>query len=103
MKKAEMKILWEIKSPKNFTRIFEYHDHKFKIKIRHQNGTPIGFNDNCCLMIMTDDGSFKNLTDNRETECGYHNEYILNEDDRRIKEINDKAIKAFYKFVESVY
>lgn len=98
-----MKILWEIKSPKNFTRIFEYHDRKFKIKIRHRNGDPIGFNDNCCLMIMVDDGTFKNVTDSRETECGYRNEYVCDENDYCIKEVNDKAIKAFYKYIESVY
>ena len=79
MKKSEMKVLYEVKTLKNFMRIFEYHDHKFKIKIRHRNGTPLGFNDNCCLMIMTPDGTFKDVVDSRMLECGYMNRYVLDE------------------------
>lgn len=103
MKKSEMKVLYEVKTLKNFMRIFEYHDHKFKIKIQHRNGTPLGFNYNCCLMIMAPDGTFKDVVDSRMLECGYMNRYVLDEGDYRLKEINDKAIKAFYDYVKAVY
>ena len=58
---------------------------------------------NSCLMIMTPDGTFKDVVDSRMLECGYMNRYVLDEGDYRLKEINDKAIKAFYDYVKAVY
>ena len=74
---------------------------KFRIRVNIENGDPLGFNTNCCLMVMTSDGKFEYVVDNRSIGVPYSNDYYSSEE---IKEnIIKEAVKGFKKFIKTVY
>ena len=106
---AKLKSLWENPNPRNFTRIVELAfpdndgpSHKFRIRICHRNGTPIGFNTNGCLAVMTLDGDWSNILDNHMAGAPWKNDYCES-DDKRLEAINRPAIMEFEKYIKAVY
>jgi hypothetical protein len=105
---AKLKTLWENPDPRNFTRIVELNSdndgpsRKFRIRICHRNGTPIGFNTNCCLSVMTLDGDWSNILDDIMAGVHWKNDY-LERDNKRLEANNRPAIAAFEKYIKAVY
>lgn len=100
------KTLWENDTPKNFTRIFMFNGWKFKVHIEHTNGTPLGFNTNCALSIMIENGTFAKVIDSKECGINYTNCYFYSdtsEDLCRIAELNKKYFESFKNFIKKVY
>lgn len=97
-----LKTLWKNDNTKNFTEIFKYNNRTFKIHIEHRNGDPIGFNSNCALYIMIENGTFSGIIDSRECGIKYSNLYYSDNTNEIIK-INTQAINEFKEFVKKVY
>ena len=67
-KKNRIKTLWKKEnfdcSPPSYRHIFEWNGKKFQVSItEHPYSDSIGFNRDCCLMIMNADGKFDYLKD----------------------------------------
>lgn len=63
--------LFQNLNPKNRVEIFSFNGKKFRIDLLHRNGTPLGFNSNCCLSIMKDDGTLSHIADNKAVGCRF--------------------------------
>jgi hypothetical protein len=98
-----LKTLFQNTNAKNRIEVFSFNQKKFKIEVRHRNGDPCGFNTNCCLAVMRDDGTFSNIADNHTVGVKYKNLYFLNDNDQSLIDVNDNCIKAFKDFVKKVY
>ena len=96
-------ILFKNEKPKHFVNIFSFNKKKFMVEIKHYNSTISGFNTNCCLSVMKDDGTFGHIADNRMIGCDYKNLYVLDDTDKRIINVNNKCFNAFKDFIKAVY
>lgn len=84
--------------------VVEHNERKFAIKIYGMDGNCCGFNSNCCLQVMTNDGVFTNIVDNALVGVPFHNDtlyYGRNILEKR-KEI-DTLESAFKNFIKKVY
>lgn len=97
----KFKTLWESKDSRMYTIIFAYGGRKFRVYCEHTDGIPLGFNYNCCLAIMTSEGTFSNIIDNIQVGVDWERQCYNNKE--KEKENNDRALKAFQEFVEKVY
>ena len=97
----KFKTLWESKDSRMYTIIFAYGGRKFRVYCEHTDGIPLGFNYNCCLAIMTSEGTFSNIIDNIQVGVEWERQCYNNKE--KEKENNDRALKAFQEFVEKVY
>jgi len=97
--------LWSNPDPKNYTEVFKFNGWKFRIHITHTNGDACGFNHNCCLAVMKEDGTWGNILDNRDAGVTCSNMYLHDRvKDKKLIEANNKpAIDAFKKYVKAVY
>lgn len=59
----------------SMTRFVEHNGKKFRISLEISNGDAIGFNHNCCFAVMTQDGDFKAVADNRQLGIRFGNDY----------------------------
>lgn len=100
-----MKVLFQTISDslKRETTVVEYNGHKFKINIWHRNGDTLGFNTNCCLDIMDNDGVWKHLEDCRSLNIGWQNYYYMADGDYHIGNQNDVARHMFFEYIKKVY
>lgn len=102
--KETLKLLYEGKgSPKQFMRVYEWHDRKFRIRCEHTNGTCLGFNSKCYLAVMSSDGDWEKIEDSRSLGIVWTNCDVYNADDPRIAKVNKEAEKAFLEYIKSVY
>lgn len=100
------KTLWKNDTPKNFTEIFMFNGWKFKVHIEHTNGTPLGFNTNCALYIMIENGTFAKVTDSEECDIQYTNCYFYGDTSKelcKIAEFNKTYVESFKDFIKKVY
>lgn len=81
--------------------IFTHSDKTFKINIEIRNGDCIGFNYNCYLSVMSADGNFIPVVDNREIGVPFSNCYHESSS-RRLSVILD-GVEGFKAFVRKVY
>ena len=87
-------------SSKEYMLVFKYNGMRFRIRIQHKNGTPLGFNYKCCLQVMLPDGTFANLVDCSDLRVRWQNQYFIQNIDQ---ENNKRAIEAFKDYVKKVY
>lgn len=100
----KMKTIYKVDDPKHFMRIVGWNGRRFKIVSEHTNGDPCGFNYKCCVSIMTPEGTWVHLEDNRSLQITeWHNQYILDKDDPRVQSANLRAYIAFTEYIRSVY
>lgn len=100
---TKFKLLFKNPNSKNYVEIFQYNGKKFKVCVSHRSGSPIGFNSNCSLYIMKDDGSFSGIADNKTIGCKYKNLYVCDDNDIKLIQMNNSCVSAFKDFVKSVY
>jgi hypothetical protein len=104
---STLKNLFSNNNPMNRVEILSFNGKKFRIEVKHRNGDPLGFNDNCCLKIMNDNGTFSNIADNITVGIEYKNFYYLNPKSQdnlaKIELVNSKAIAGFKEFIKKVY
>lgn len=101
-KNEKFEVIYQVNdlSSKNYLQIFRYNGKKFRIRIIHENGTPLGFNSKCCVAIMLPDGTFSNLVDFNDLQVKWENQYFIEHPDI----LNNKRVeKAFKEYVEKVY
>lgn len=83
------------------TRFVEHNGRKFRISLLISNGDPIGFNHKCCFSVMTQDGDFKDVADNRELGIRFSNDYhapvVYKEEQMK------RAAKEFESFIKKLY
>lgn len=84
--------------------VIEHNGRKFSINIYGMNGNFCGFNSNCCLKVMTNDGVFANVVDNITLNIPFHNDtlYYGRNIAEKKKEISNLE-KSFKFFIEKVY
>lgn len=100
-----MKTLFEkFQSSISGARMIEFVEHnsrKFKIYVEISNGDPLGFNHKCCLSVMSADGDFKEVVDNRQIDAFYRNDYHAPH--IRKLEIMKASINDFKAFIKQLY
>lgn len=76
--------------------IVEHNGRKFRIYIYVDTSSDcVGFNRNCCLSVMTNDGTFAQVVDNRELDIKL---------DRHSPSTSiPKVVKEFKDFIKKVY
>lgn len=101
-KNEKFEVLYQVGdlSAKNYMQVFRYNGKKFRIRIEHTNGKPLGFNYKCCVGIMLPDGTFSNLVDNQDLNISWENQYYIQHIEKRN---NEKAENAFKEYIEKVY
>lgn len=84
--------------------VVEHNGKKFKIFILAENGYPLGFNANCCLKVMTADGNWANVVDNRQLGYSYNQDgaYYCSYPETK-KRIVDAAVKEFKNYIKAIY
>lgn len=103
-------LLLKIKIGKNYNysstyyEVLEYNGKKFKIYIEFSNGDCLGFNRKCCLAIMTDNGNWENVVDNKELGFSHNNDEGTYSNDERLKKIlfTEQAIE-FKNYIQAIY
>lgn len=96
-----MKTLFEFKGESKLTRFVEYNGRKFRIHCEISNGDCVGFNSKCCLSVMSSDGDFKNVTDNRSIGIEMKNDYHARPAEKR--RLMDAAAEGFEQFIKKIY
>jgi hypothetical protein len=97
------KLIYNNGSQTNLTKVYEWNGRKFRIRCKHENGTPLGFNSNCALYVMTSDGLWKGIADNHELNVKWENLYYSFTDDPRKGIENNRAVAAFIEYLKEVY
>lgn len=84
--------------------VIEHNGKKFLIYIHAENGYPLGFNSNCCIRVMTSDGNWANVVDNRQIGYSYNQDGIYYSHDALTKRrIIDECVKEFKNYIKAVY
>lgn len=84
--------------------VVEHNGKKFLIYTLAENGYPLGFNSNCCLKVMTPDGNWANVVDNRQIGLSYRQDDIYYSRDALTKKrIIDECVKEFKNYIKAVY
>ena len=96
-----MKTLFEFKGESKLTRFVEYNGRKFRIYCEISNGDCVGYNRKCCLSIMSSDGDFKDVTDNRSIGIEMKNDYHARVGEKM--RIMEAAAKGFEQFIMTIY
>lgn len=97
---SKFKKLWERAAARMYTLVFEYKGRKFKIYCDHTDGIPLGFNYKCCLDIMTSDGTWHHIVDDKEVGADWVRSTY--DEECQVK-YNENAVNAFQEYVESIY
>ena len=85
--------------------VFEHNGKKFLALVKADNGTPIGFNSDCCLKVMTSDGDWSNVVDNRLIGVRFSRDsvYYGSAGDTPKKALLEEPVLAFKDYVRKVY
>lgn len=97
------KLIYDNGDCANLTKVFEWNDRKFKVRCKHKNGTPLGFNSNCALYVMTSEGVWKEIADNHDLNVEWSNLHHSDTNDPRKGIENNRAVAAFIEFIKKVY
>lgn len=97
------KLIYNNGNQANLTEVYEWNDRKFRIRCKHDDGTPLGFNSNCALYVMTSEGVWKGIADNHDLNVRWKNFHDSYADDPLKGIENDRAIAAFIEFIKKVY
>lgn len=85
--------------------VFEHNGKKFLALVRADNGTPVGFNSDCCLKVMTSDGDWGNVVDNRLIGLEFNKDsvYYGSSNPNVKKALLEEPVLAFKDYVRKVY
>lgn len=84
--------------------VYAHGAHKFKIYIESSSGKCLDTNSHCTLSIMTNEGTWALLTDNRQINCDYdETELNYGRDIQKKRDIIDDIIEEFEYYVSSIY
>jgi hypothetical protein len=103
MATSSIKTLWLNDDPRNYSEYVQFNDRKFKIRIRYTNSTCIGFNADCALSIMTSNGSFTSIIDDRQAGIKFDQMLCYSTNINELIEANKNIIKEFKNFIKKVY
>jgi hypothetical protein len=103
MTTSSMKTLWLNDDPKNYSEYIQFNDRKFKIRIHYTNGDCVGFNSDCALSVMTSNGNFAYIIDNREAGIKFKRDLYYSNNTNEIIESNKNIVKEFKSFIKKVY
>jgi hypothetical protein len=85
--------------------VFEHNGKKFLALVKADNGNVLGFNSDCCLKVMTSDGDWSNVVDNRLIGVRFDKDSVYygsaNPDAK--KRLLEEPVKAFKDYVEKIY
>ena len=84
-----------------YVKFVEHNGRKFKIYVAIYNGDCIGFNSKCCLSVMSADGDFKEVVDNRQIGVYYSNDYCVSES--LMIERMKRSASEFESFIKKLY
>ena len=82
-------------------RFVEHNGRKFRIYVELSNGDPLGFNHKCCFSVMTTDGDFKQVEDNRALGIRCPNDYHAAPTYK--EEIMKRVVLEFESFIKKLY
>ena len=97
------KLIYNNGNRANLTEVYEWNGRKFRIRCKHVNGTPLGFNSNCALYVMTSEGVWKEIADNHDLNVEWSNLHHSDTNDPRKGIENNRAVAAFIEFIKKVY
>jgi hypothetical protein len=84
--------------------VVEHNGKKFLIYIEGSNGDCLGFNSKCCLSVMTSDGTWKHVVDNRELGFSANNDGMYyGSDIAKKRNIVNNNVQQFKDYIETIY
>lgn len=85
--------------------VFEHNGKKFLALAKADGSSALGFNSDCCLKVMTSDGDWSNVVDNRLIGvCFYKDSVYYGSASLGVKkEILEEPVKAFKEYVQKIY
>ena len=85
--------------------VVEHKGKKFLIFVKADNGSCLGFNSDCCISVMTSDGDWEHVVDNREIGAKFDKDGVYygstNEGWKKI--LLEEPVKAFKEYIQKVY
>ena len=96
--RAEAKV-----SDSVYYEIVEHNGRKFKIYIEFSNGDILGFNSKCCVSVMSADGVFGRVVDNRELGISCMNDLYCSDNLARKNAEFDRIVSEFKDYITTVY
>ena len=88
-----------------YYEVFEHNGRKFLVIVRAGNGDYPGFNPDCCLKVMTSNGDWSGVVDNRLIGVKFEkdNIYYVRDKVELKKSLLSEPVKAFKDYVEKIY
>ena len=85
--------------------VFEHNGKKFLALVNADNGSCLGFNSDCCLKVMSSDGDWKNVVDNRLIGVSFDKDsvYYVSGNNNAKKSLLEAPVKAFKDYVQKIY
>ena len=85
--------------------VFEHNGRKFLVIVRAGSGDCLGFNSDCCLKVMTSDGDWSGVVDNRLIGVKFEkdNIYYVRDKVELKKSLLNEPVKAFKDYVQKIY
>jgi len=97
--KAFCELLYDNGNPCNYVCVYKYNNHKFRMQFNHRNGSW-----EAVLHIMTNDGTWERIEDNKTLNVKWENLYHLDgKMPHKCAEANAPVIETFHKYIVSVY
>ena len=99
-----MTTLYKSISYLQLTLVVEHNGHKFRIEANHSNGSWLAW-----LSVMTKDGDYENIENNRTLNFKFENLYYLDSTDvsdeykKRMTNALEAVIPPFLEYIEQVY
>lgn len=101
----EKKILYVTESVYDsgykYYQFFSFNNRKFLYTILFRNGDSLGFDDDHCISIMKEDGTWEAIADKNMVGCKVDISYIGSERNKRSR--RDQMVEKFDNFLEAVY
>ena len=85
--------------------VVEHNGKKFLIYINADASTPCGFNTHCCLSVMTPDGTWNRVVDNKQIDAPFPQDelYYGSVHDKVRETLLTETAKPFKDYIQTIY
>jgi hypothetical protein len=98
-------IIGEVGKTSTYYEVVEHNGKKFRIVVKATNGDFVGFNHDCALSVMTSNGDWANVVDNRSIGIKFDKDAVYygrgSEADK--KRVLEKPAAEFKDYIKKVY
>ena len=98
-------IIGEVGKTSTYYEVVEHNGKKFRIVVKAANGDFVGFNHDCALSVMTSNGDWANVVDNRSIGIKFDKDSVYygrgSEADK--KRVLEKPVAEFKDYIKKVY